>query len=170
MRTMRTAGIGLVLAGSLALVGCGASGQSQNGVASASGEGDTKPAATASASSGSEDLTRWTKCLRDNGVDVQDPDSTTGAIKMPGNGDGPALQAAMEKCKQYNSGASGSTGVDPNDPEQQQYRLRFAQCMRDKGIDWPDPVPGQPLKAPQVTPQLREAMDRCGREVPAGNK
>jgi hypothetical protein len=169
-RSTRTAAIGLVLAGSLALAGCGASGQSQDGVASANGQGDAKPAATASSSGGSEDLTRWTKCLRDNGVDVQDPDPTTGAIRMPGNGDAPTLQAAMEKCKQYNSGASGATGADPNDPQQQQYRLQFAKCMRDKGIDWSDPVPGQPLNAPQMTPQLKAAMDTCEREVPGGAK
>jgi hypothetical protein len=167
-RVARGTGIGLVLAASLALAGCGDSGPSQNGVASANSQGESTSTAKDSPSGNSADLTKWTRCLRDHGVDVTDPDPDTGAIRMPGNGEDPTLQKAMEKCQQYNTGQRGSTGADPNDPEQQQDRVKFAKCMRDKGVDWSDPVPGHPTKVPPATPQLRKAMDECAREVPGG--
>ena len=164
MRIATSAGLGLILAVSCALAGCGDSGQSQNGVAS--GGGTPTTVATTEASGGSSDLTTWTKCLRDNGIDVQDPDPGTGRIDLPD--DSPALDAAMEKCKQYNTGSSGSTGADPNDPQQMADRRKFAKCMRDSGVDWPDPVAGQPMQVPEQTPQLVAALQKCMQEVPVG--
>lgn len=164
-RLIRTAGIGLILAAGLVLVGCGDSGQ-QPGVAG--GGRKATASATATGSGGTGDPMKWAKCLRDNGVDAKDPDPATGVVALPGDPNSPTLKAAMDKCKQYEAATRGKTGADPDDPKQQQYRLAFAKCMRDKGIDWPDPIPGKPMQVPQLTPQLRDAMNTCSEEVPGG--
>jgi hypothetical protein len=150
-RWMRTAAVGLVLAVSCALAGCGG--------------GDGKRAGAApSASSGSGDAVKWTQCLRGQGLDVQDP-PPGGMVTLPM--DSPALKNAMEKCKQYQTAEQGRTGLDPDDPAQQERRRKFAKCMRDNGVDWPDPVPGQSATAPAMTPQLMDVFNKCSKAVPA---
>ncbi|MFF3853202.1 hypothetical protein [Micromonospora sp. NPDC002575] len=160
------AGLGLLLAASCALAGCGDSGDVGNGVASGGGNGAAAGAsATASVS---PDLAKWTKCLRDNGVDVKDP-GPDGAITLPM--DSPAIQQAREKCTQYEGADGGSTGIDPNDPEQQEQQRKFARCMRDNGIDWPDPDPNQQaVNAPTITPQMREVLNKCMKVSRDGSK
>jgi hypothetical protein len=161
-RTMiRTAALGLLLTVSCALAGCGDSGTSEDGIASGGGK---VAAVTPSASAGSNDPAKWTKCLRDNGIDVKDPEAGAGMAKLPA--DSPALTAAMDKCKQYETGQSGSTGADTSDPQQQEQRRKFAKCMRDQGVDWPDPVPGQGMKVPAQTPELTAAFEKCSQQVP----
>ncbi|MFG2045557.1 hypothetical protein [Dactylosporangium sp. NPDC048998] len=166
VRLFQMAGLGVLLTVSCALAGCGDSDKAQNGVASGSGNG---AAAGASAiASASPDLAKWTKCLRDNGVDVKDPEPG-GGITLPM--DSPATKQALEKCKQYEGGARGSTGFDPNDPKQQEQQRKFAKCMRDKGVDWPDPDPNsQTIEAPKLTPQMGEALEMCAKETQDGSK
>jgi hypothetical protein len=157
---IRTAMLGLLLTVSCALAGCGDSGGSKDGIASGGGK---DAAATPSASAGSNDPAKWTKCLRDNGIDVKDPEAGTQTAQLPA--DNPALTAAMAKCKQFETGQTGSTGVDPSDPEQAEQRRKFGKCMRDEGVDWPDPVPGQPENV-QQTPELMAAFEKCSQQVP----
>jgi hypothetical protein len=158
---IRSGGLGLILALSCAIAACGGSAKSQDGIAS--GGGGKGATAAASASAGSADPAQWTKCLRDNGIDVRDPDPGTGAINLPS--ESPALTAAMGKCQQY-SPAQGSTGAKVGDPEQQQQRIKFAKCMRGQGVDWPDPVAGQPMKLSTQTPGMMAAFQKCTQEVP----
>ena len=160
---IRTAAFGILLSVSWTMAGCGDSGGPKDGIASGGGKG---AAATASASAASTDPAKWTKCLRDNGIDVKDPQAGTGSVELPA--DSPALTAAMKKCKQYETGQSGSTGADPSDPQQQQQRLKFARCMRDQGVDWPDPVAGQGVTVPAQTPEFMAAFQKCSQQVPVG--
>jgi hypothetical protein len=158
---IRTAALGLMLTVSCALTGCGDSGGSKDGIPSGGGPG---VAASPRTSAGTNDPAQWTKCLRDNGIDVEDPQAGTGTVQLPA--ESPALTAAMNKCKQYETGQSGSTGVNPNDPKQEEQRRKFAKCMRDQGVDWPDPVAGQGMKVPAQTPELEAAFQKCVQQVP----
>lgn len=155
-RSIRTATAGVALAVACALAGCGGSGSSEGGAG-----GGRAPSASATAG----DVTKWTQCLRQHGVDVQDP-PPGGMVTLPM--DGPGVKDAMAKCKQYQTTLQGRTGVDTNDPVQQENRRKFAKCMRDHGVDWADPVPGQQqATAPAMTPQLMDIFDKCSKEVPA---
>ena len=158
--------LGLLLAASCALAGCADADRTRDGVASGNG---TRVAGGASATASARpDLAKWTKCLRDNGVDVQDPEPG-GAVTLPM--DSPATRQAMEKCRQYEGGERGSTGFDPNDPAQQEQRRKFAKCMRDAGVDWPDPDPNQQgVTLPALTPQSREAFETCAKDLQGGAK
>lgn len=158
---IRTAALGLLLTVSCALAGCGDSGGSNDGIASGGGKG---AAPTPSASAANNDPAKWTKCLRDNGIDVKDPDAGTGSVQLPAGT--PALTAAMKKCEQYETNQSGSTGLKPNDPEQEAQRRKFAKCMRDQGVDWPDPVAGQGMTVPAQTPEFMAAFQKCTQQFP----
>ena len=161
-RWMRTATAALALAVSCTLAGCGGSGSSTDGVASGGGAKGPTAAATASVADG--DVVKWTQCLREHGVDVQDP-PPGGAATLPL--DGPGVKDAMDKCKQYQSITQGKTGLDPNDPAQQERRRQFAKCMRADGVDWPDPVAGQQqATAPAMTPQLMDVFTKCSKKFP----
>lgn len=66
---------------------------------------------------------------------------------------------------------SGSGDGGETDPEQAE--LDFYQCMRDHGVDLPDPDPGQPgiqLQLPPGDPNAAEAMEECRSLLPNGGE
>lgn len=119
--------------------------------------------AAAAASGGSPDLDDMTdeerllefaQCMRDNGVDFPDPvieaDGTVAFGRRPGRGSGqglaeigrdPDLPKARMACTDLLQGLpfGPGGGRDFDDAELQDSLLDFARCMRDKGIDMPDP-------------------------------
>jgi hypothetical protein len=116
----RTAGAVAVLV--LALGGCAA----QGGTAAA--PADER-----------EQALRFTQCLRDNGLDVPDPEAAGGPVRIDGSTDPDAVEAAMEACEEFAPDLAGPGG-EPLDQEQMARLRRFAQCMRDNGLpDFPDP-------------------------------
>jgi hypothetical protein len=161
-RSIRTVTAGLALAVACAAAGCGGHESSKDDVASAGGGAPATAAASASAGPG--DVVKWAQCLREHGVDVQDP-PPGGMVTLPM--DSPALKDAMDKCRQYQTTTQGRTGYRPNDPAQQELLRKFAKCMRDHGVDWPDPVPGQQAAtAAAMTPQLMDVFDKCSKAFP----
>jgi hypothetical protein len=127
----------------LALAGAAACGRSgaNSGVATAGGK--TSASAHPSASVDREEQARaFAQCMRDHGVDMPDPDTNGGPggpinIKVSG-GPSSNMDAAMEACKDKLPNGGNPPSMDP----QQQEQLRaFAQCMRDHGVDMPDPDP-----------------------------
>ena len=104
------------------------------------GAGETVPSASPSASLDPETARlEFARCMRENGVDLPDPGSGGGgAVAIGGNGiDMEEMQEAMEACQQFLGDAIGERAEI--DPEMQDTMLEFAQCMRDNGIDFPDP-------------------------------
>jgi hypothetical protein len=146
----------------LLLVACGG-GESNDGVASASEDGSGSDDASGgddsgddssddgSASDSEEALLDWVACMRDEGVDVPDPQvdadgNLTFGLGLGGGGGGgggggqvdpEALQDAMEVCGEIPQSAFG--GEQPDQTEVQDTLLEFAQCMRENGYDMPDP-------------------------------
>jgi hypothetical protein len=94
---------------------------------------------------------KFAECMRDNGVsEFPDPDAS-GGLTIDGvlNGSSldpttPAWKAAIGACKDQQP--PGFTGDGEVSAEEQETRLKFAQCMRENGVkDFPDPVNGEPL-------------------------
>jgi hypothetical protein len=83
----------------------------------------------------------FAECMREHGVDMPDPQvGANGEISMGIRGDGSnraEMQAAQEACGDLMEGALG----EPREltPEQKDNMLAFASCMREHGIDMPDP-------------------------------
>lgn len=96
----------------------------------------------------------FTSCLRDEGVDVEDPTvDADGNLRPPrpvnvDEVDRDAMRGAFEACSSHlENTAFGFARIDRTEREARLYD--FAACMRDNGYDMPDPdlsaagTPGQ---------------------------
>lgn len=164
--------VALALAAATALAACGVA----------------NPFAPAAAKTSSQDqLLKFAQCMRQHGIDMSDP--VNGRIQFQSGGsnaqnsgpgpDSPQWQAAQEACKQYMpNGGNGNQG-----PSQQQLdqATKFAQCMRDHGVNMPDPqvapgggimiraTPGPNGGGPQMDPnsdQFKQARQACAKYMP----
>ncbi|MHA7133457.1 hypothetical protein [Oerskovia turbata] len=116
------------------------------GVASA-GDGDAS-SSTEQTGKSAEDLTdaeredlarEFARCMRENGVDMPDPGADGGGvITLDGSTDEGAMDAAFEACKEFLPDGGEPAKLSPEDLEAQR---KYAQCMREQGIDMPDPDP-----------------------------
>lgn len=177
---MRRTGIALLsaLLLGLTITGCGTE-KEDDGVASLD-EG----AADADTSEGEDDASleeqalAFAECMRDNGVDMPDPQvNGDGDLMMRGGGEGPgeiderALEEAMEACEDLRPERGGD--ISPEDEAEMQDRmLAFAECMREHGIDMPDPdfdgglvQFGPPEGVDPDDPAFAEAHEACQDEV-----
>jgi hypothetical protein len=150
------------------LAACGNSG-GDKGVAS--GGGSTKPSAQpgANASINPQDAQlKFAQCMRENGVNVPDPDPGQPARILGGNGDRVKLEAATKKCQTFLQ-AGGQ--INPNDPKIQDQLVKFAGCMRKNGVDMPDPNPadGGKMQVPSGSQaKLQAAQKACQQFLPGG--
>jgi hypothetical protein len=88
----------------------------------------------------------YARCMRENGVDMPDPQvvtGTSGEVKIDQQGGAPLskekFSAADTKCRHFMADA-GPNGKGPEmSAEDQDKVLAFAKCMREHGVDMPDP-------------------------------
>lgn len=123
--------------GLLALLVAGCSGKSKDPQIASAG-GPNRPTASATPSLSSEEMQRlFTKCMRDHGVDIPDPGSGPqgGSVAIS---QGPEMGAANKACEKYMPAGSLQT---PSAADQAK-ALQFARCMRQHGVNIPDPGPG----------------------------
>jgi hypothetical protein len=100
-------------------------------------------------------MLEFTECMRDHGVDMPDPEVVEGgpgggggfAITSEagpagrGGGDTDAFEAANDACGDILDDVFGDAPqMSPEDEaEMRDNMLAFAECMRDHGVDMPDP-------------------------------
>ncbi len=136
---------GLVLGAALLLAGCGAKDDNASKVASITTPSNTGTA-TAENSSGKSDedkMREFAKCMREHGVDMPDPkpagDGKAATLGIGGDGaDMGKIDAAQKACKQFlpNGGE-----MKPPSAEELDKMRKEAKCMREHGVDMPDPDP-----------------------------
>jgi hypothetical protein len=170
MRIGRALALGLLLV--LGIAGCGGA-NNANKVASAnktaSGTSTPKPGGTGDEQ---EQLLKFAACMRQHGIQVEDPQPGAG-IKLPEVVDPAKADAAMQACKPFLPNGGDTKKADPAQLEQLR---RFAQCMRDHGIaKFPDPDPQKGISIDPGTlgldakdPKLLAAQDACQKYQPAG--
>lgn len=162
----------LPLALALTLTGCG-SDDKGDGVASAGngGQGGSKQGGGEQLSPDERGV-KFAQCMREHGVDMEDP-KPGGGIRIQANGDKSAMDKAMEACRQYNPMANRSGAPDPKMQEQAR---EFAACMRKNGVEkFPDPDPNQPgIRIDKNTvgddPDLKTAQQACDKVLQGGRK
>ncbi|GAA0213007.1 hypothetical protein GCM10009527_006180 [Actinomadura nitritigenes] len=159
---------GAVLFGAVA---CGGGGDG-DGVASAGGAA-AKASASPSRSLSPEDAQlKFAQCMRQNGVDVPDPGSGHAETMRIGKGAGrEKLQAAMKECQSWLQ--AGGKMPDLKDPKVRDQYVKFAQCMREHGIDVKDPDPDGTIQIPtgKVDPEaVKKAREACKALVPGSGK
>jgi hypothetical protein len=126
----------------LALTGCGSNDEGAK-VASGGGAQPTGDASSAPASlSRGEMGVKFAQCLRENGLDVPDPEPGKGVLlKFDGSQNKQTVDKAMEACRQYDPQQQGGAAADP---KMEENGRKFAACMRANGVEaFPDPKPGQ---------------------------
>ena len=151
---MRRTGVALLVAVLLALVvsGCGEK-QKSDGVASlgsSSGDGDGddkgKDGKKDSDLSPEDAAMEFAKCMRENGVDMPDPviDEDGGMTMRMEAGVGDDLpdqetqEKAMKACEQFMGDVRSDFSEEDRSKMEDQF-LEFAKCMRENGVDMPDP-------------------------------
>lgn len=124
----------------LALTACG-SGEEEPGVASAGGasSSDTRD----EAGSAEDQQLAYTRCLRENGADITDGDGEGMGVVTDSD---PALDAAIEACADL---APSGDDIGTLTPAELEMLRTFAACMREQGIDMPDPDPETGMGTPQ---------------------
>lgn len=172
----------------LVLAACGGGGGDDDGVASLDGGATTTTEGRGGGGGSVDDadfrdaLLEYAECMRDQGVDMPDPEiGEDGSVAIVGGGgDGPPsaaeqeeFEAADAECRDIMEGVEGSL-PEPTPEEQAEIRdqaLAFAECMREQGIDFPDPQFGEGGRVTMgfgadagidpSDPEFQEAQEAC---------
>lgn len=130
-----------------------------------------QPTASASGDAREAAGLKFAQCMREHGVDMQDPKPGEGIRIMARKGEEQKVQKAQEACKQFMKGAVGEKGKGI-DPKEHDKMLKFAQCMREHGIYMPDPSSDGrvEINIPAGTPEskVKEAQQACKEFAPGG--
>jgi hypothetical protein len=148
--------ITLVAAIGLMVAACGGSGGTQAIASLQTGSDDatSTTAATDTTVDPEQAMLDFAQCMRDHGIDMADPTTDANGnftIQRPNQGasssgtsgdfstaDREAMQAARDACSQYLQGMTQQFQVQDN-TEMQDLMLQYAACMRENGVDMPDP-------------------------------
>jgi hypothetical protein len=91
----------------------------------------------------------YARCMRENGVDMPDPkfdEGGDGSIGFSVGGGTRPDKAEYEKadkaCRQHLEKAISNMKPPELTPEEEEQLLQFARCMREHGVDMPDPGAG----------------------------
>ncbi|NDL58297.1 hypothetical protein [Phytoactinopolyspora mesophila] len=167
--------LGLLVTAALTttLAACGSDDAGGDSSASAAGEG--------AEASEEQLILGFYQCLRDNGLDVADPDLEGSGPQAGGGPPGidtndPAAMEVVELCRdavlgdvegpmQFGDGAGGNMADTSS-------LIEFVSCIRDQGIDMPDPSSDGRLAMPDnVDPQSNEfqaAVQECSEHLDGG--
>jgi len=170
-RLGRALAIPMIALVAAALAACGSN--ASPGVASALGADAPQATPTPTGTADREEaLRQFAACMREHGVDVPDPQPGGGGFRIGGDGqnvnrDDPKLRTALEACR--SKLPNGGQPPKLNAQQIEQYR-QFAQCMRDNGVNVPDPNPDGTLQFGQGRgpgqfdrndPTFQKAMTAC---------
>jgi hypothetical protein len=172
-----------LLALTLAVAACGGGGKT-GGVASLNGSKQPTASTTAGGSTDPKQAAlEFARCMRQHGIDMPDPKfDANGRVTQELKGgpggkgpDDPTFKAAQQACQKYLP--NGGKPTKPN-PQEQQQMLQFARCMRQHGIDVPDPNPngggivvkGGPGTVNPDDPKFKAAQQACQKLLPNAGK
>jgi hypothetical protein len=175
MKAAKTLAI-LAAAASLAAAGC-------------SGRGGASAQGAPTAEKREQAMLEFAECMRSHGIDVPDPTTDdNGNLVMRGPGRiSPAARAApdskeraaQQECRKHLEGSFQQFSPEQR-AEMQDRMVKFAECMRSKGIEMPDPDFSQAQGAGEFRQRIRsggvnvndekfrEASDACREKVFAG--
>ena len=113
---------------------------------------------------------KFAQCMRENGVDMEDPEPGKGVQLRVQGVSQETVQKAMEACREWApEGANGGKA----DPKQAEQIRKFAQCMRDNGVEaFPDQE-GAGIRVDKSVaedPDFEAANDKCSKEFLPGTR
>ena len=118
----------LLAASALGLAGCGGD--------------DEAPAASQSAESKAREAQlKFAECMREHGIDFPDPkEDGPGLVKIGEDESPEELRAAEKACEKFRQAIKPPELTEAQQQEFKKRALEHAQCMREHGIDFPDPT------------------------------
>ena len=158
------------LACGLALTACGAD------------DPAAEPAAGDREQANRDAMLDYASCMRENGVDMPDPEPGGGIrLRVPEGVSPDKVEAAQEQCREHLDAVEPPELSEEQQKEFQEAALAHARCMREHGIDMPDPTFGEDGRA-QVRirrgagaggpdpedPEWKAAEEACRDELPEG--
>jgi hypothetical protein len=150
------------------VVACADSADDGGGVATVEGDETADPGGSGTEQlSDEEQAQAFVDCMREQGIDMPDPDPDgAGGLLSLDELDmtREELQPALDACREYLP--FGNDSGEPLDPETLAQMTEFAQCMRDNGIEMPDPDPngGFGLAEGDIDlqdPEFQAAVEAC---------
>lgn len=167
MKRTHTMLAALLLCLALIAAGCGSDGGSGDDVASASGKSkdDSKDSNGSSEEDQQAQSLKFAKCMREHGVEMDDPKGGRIEVKMA-PGQEQTMQKAQEDCKKYLPQVSESDEKAAMDNS-----LKFAQCMRKNGVEkFPDPEGGMMRMDEEIAkdPDFKKAQEACQKFMGGG--
>ncbi len=117
---------------------------------SGSGGGPSGQSAAKAKTRAEDAMLAFARCMRDHGVDMPDPDTSGGGpgvvtFHAGAAGDGPdpgsdTFKTANDACQKL-LGDAGPQNLSPKQQqEMQDQALAFSRCMREHGVNMPDPT------------------------------
>ncbi|MFD0688785.1 hypothetical protein [Actinomadura fibrosa] len=163
---------GIAVSVVVGLSACGGGGDG-DGVASVGGTAGAKASASPTASLSAEDAQlKFAQCMREHGIDVPDPGSGTGGAARLGKGTNrDKLQAALKQCQSWLQ--AGGKLPDLKDPKVHDQYVKFAQCMREHGVDMKDPTPDGQIEIPSgkvSQEKAKKAREACQNVLPGAGR
>jgi hypothetical protein len=167
LSALRSISLVAALASTLALAACGDSSEDPTPTRSSGGS-------ASSGTSNAQDAARvkLTQCLREQGIDVPDGAEQRDAFAQMSPAERQRAEAALRgPCQRYVSGAFGDT--DPQSQEFLDALTNFTACLRNNGVDVPDPDPSAPFEVlhslDQSDPTIAAAITACQNKLPSMN-
>jgi hypothetical protein len=141
----------------------------------ACGGGDSPGASGNSRADIREAALKHARCMREHGVNVPDPKfGAGGAIQLESRGEGAdklKVERADEACRKYLEDVRPPELSPEQEREFREEALKHARCMREHGIDMPDPTFGSGGKVEMKldggvgpgNPRFDEAQRECAK-------
>jgi hypothetical protein len=169
MRTLRTVAVAALVLAALGLVACGGDEPTPTSSSGGSGRARGPDAQTRKA------MLDYARCMREHGIDMPDPkfDENGGGVSIQRSGAGttPEQQRDAERaCAKYQKQIKPPPMSAAEKERMRRAALANARCMREHGIDMPDPqfeenggvLQRAPKGAFDVNSQkFREAEEAC---------
>ncbi|MGO1056794.1 hypothetical protein [Crossiella sp. CA198] len=165
MRTLTRLGVGvaaLVTAFSLAACGGEDKGDGPASLNGGNGKGNEQKAGDEAPKDPKEAMLKFAKCMRDNGIDMPDPDPNSGGIAAQRMD-----ETNMEKFEKANKACekfAPKSNYNPNDPAEKDKRAKQNKCLRENGLDIKESGEGQGgmITLDGDKEKIEKAMKACG--------
>ena len=107
------------------------------GIAACGGEEDA-PTRSSDAANRQAEL-KFAECMREQGIDFPDPQAG-GPVKVAGDESPEEFREAAKACEEFREDLKPPELTEAQQQEFKQAALEHARCMRDHGVDFPDPT------------------------------
>jgi hypothetical protein len=155
-QTSATLAAALLLATGLTACGGGGGGGGDDAGSTAAGSSGASATSKASKDPQFRWELRFTSCLRAQGIQIADPDPVTGAADVVHDA---AYQRASKDCGAKIGQPPTVTKNQGHEKQLLDATLKLARCLREHGLDVPDPAPNQALVMPEGASQA--VVDKC---------